>query len=140
MMTPGRSRSRSLTTQIRHAEQQVLIHQRSVVVRTTGLNRKINQQLTAPASLMLASGIGFILGEITSCCQRAKLQASGNNSVVAETSPLNTALKLLISAHSLYTALPLAWIIQSFHKSDTAGQMTQRKSRPTKASKKVPIP
>ncbi len=139
MMTPDRSRSRSLTTLIRHAEQQILIHQRSVVVRATGLNRKINQQLTAPASLMLASGIGFILGEITKC-QRQKLQASVSNSVVAETSPLNTALKLLISAHSLYTALPLAWIIQSFHKSDTAGQTLQRKSRPIKASKKAPIP
>lgn len=138
-MTPDRSRSRSLTAQIKYAEQQVLLHQRGIVVRTAGLNRKINQQLTAPASLILASGIGFILGEITRC-QRPKLQASGNNSVVAETSPLNTALKLLISAHSLYTALPLAWIIQSFHKSDTAGQAPHRKSRPIKASKKAPIP
>jgi hypothetical protein len=139
MTTDRKKRPRALTAQIEYAEQQVLLHQRGIVVRTAGLNRKINQQLTAPASLMLASGIGFILGEITKC-QRPKLPKSGNNSAVAETSPLNTALKLLISAHSLYTALPLAWIIKSLQKSDATSQTPQRKSRPIKALKKAPIP
>ena len=139
MISPDRNRPKTLTAQIRSAEQQVLIHQRSLGARTNELNRKINQQLTAPASLVLASGIGFILGEITRC-QRPKLPTSGNTSVVTETSPLNTALTLLISAHSLYRALPLAWIIQSFKKPGTTGQTPQRKSRSIKTSKKAPIP
>ena len=59
------SKSKSLTAQIREAERQILIRQQGVGLRTATLIRKIHQQMTAPSTLLLAGGIGFIIGELT---------------------------------------------------------------------------
>jgi hypothetical protein len=95
----------------------------------------VYQQMTAPATLVLAGGIGFILAEITKG-QSSKISGTADKSNASEASPLKIALKILVSVHTLYTALPLAWIIKFFHNHDatSGGQAPQRQSRPLAAS------
>jgi hypothetical protein len=118
---PSVSKPKSLTAQISDTERQVLIRQRRVDVRAVTLVRKIRQQMAAPATLLMAGGIGFIIGELT------KRQARNNHDTagkprVAGTSPLRTALNLMTSVHTLYTALPIAWMIKSFHQPGASGK------------------
>ena len=103
-----RNRRKSLTAQIAVVEKQVSSHQQAVSVRTSVLARKIRQQLTAPGSLLLAGGIGFIFGELTKSC------GPGDKSKASEASPVTTALNLVISLRTLYMALPVAWIMRTF--------------------------
>jgi hypothetical protein len=115
------SKSRSLKAEIRNAEQQIVIRQRGISVRSTTLVRKIHQQITAPATLLLAGGIGFIIGELT------RRRSSSNHGVSGKqrtkgSSPLRSALNLLTSIHTLYMALPTAWKVRFFHASTTPGR------------------
>ncbi len=113
----NRSKPKSLTAQIRDAERQVLNHQRRVSVSAATLVRKIHQQMTAPATLLLAGGIGFIIGELTKR-QPPKSPGTADKPRAAETSPLTTALNLIASIRTLYMALPIAWMMKSFHHRD----------------------
>jgi len=110
-----RNKSKSLRTQIRNVERELLNRQQMTGVRTATLVRKIQQQMTAPATLLLAGGIGFILGELTQC-QTAKSRGAADKLRTTETTPLRTGLNLITSIHALYTALPLAWMMKSFHQ------------------------
>ena len=120
-----RTKSKSLRTQIRAAERELLNRQQRVGVRTATLVRNMHQQVTAPATLLLAGGIGFILGELTQC-QTAKLRGALEEPRTSETTPLRTALNLMTLVHTLYTALPLAWMMKSFHQPDVPGQVSER--------------
>ena len=122
----------SLTTQIEDAEQQVLRHQREASICTAMLTRKIRQQMTDPATLALAGGIGFILGELTKR-QPQKLRGALNSSPAAETSPLKIALNLITSVRTLYTALPLAWMVKSYYRPGMSGQTPEPQLRPATA-------
>lgn len=135
---PNRSKPKSLTAQIRDAEREVLNRQRRVGVRSATLVRKIHQQMTAPATLLLAGGIGFILGEFTRR-QTPKSRDAADKSRAAETTtPLRTAMNLMTTVHTLYTALPLAWKIKSFTQPGVSqtgapgpgGQSTERQYQP----------
>ncbi len=110
-----RNKPRSLRTQIKAVERELLNRQQRTGVRTATLVRKIQQQMTAPATLLLAGGIGFILGEFTQR-QTAKSRGAADKLRTSETTPLRTALNLITSIHALYTALPLAWMMRSFHQ------------------------
>jgi hypothetical protein len=128
------SKSKSLTAQIREAEQQISIRQRGVRVLTTTLVRKIHQQMTSPATFLLAGGIGFILGELTKR-QTTNHRDTANKQRTSETTPLASALNLLSLVHTLYTALPVAWIIKSFQKTRTSDlQAPERQSQPVSAA------
>ncbi len=130
----NRSKSRSLTAQIREAEQQILIRQQGVGVRTATLIKKIHQEITAPSTLLLAGGIGFILGELTER-QTTNNRDTTNKQHTTETSPLSTVLNLLSLAHTLYAALPITWMIKSFHKPRAADrQAVERQSLPVSAA------
>jgi len=127
--SPSVSKPKSLAAQIRDAELQVLKRQQGVDVRTTTLVRKIHQHMTAPATLLLAGGIGFIIGELT---KRQTLNSRGtaDKPRTAETSTLTTALNLIISVRTLYMALPIAWIMKSFNQPCASGrQASKRQSR-----------
>ena len=128
------SKSRSLTAQIRAAEQQIVIRQQGVGVRTATLIKKIHQEITAPSTLLLAGGIGFIIGELTRR-QTTNIRDTANKQNTTETSPLRTALNLLTSVHTLYTALPIAWMIKSFKKPrGSSRQVPERQSQPVSAA------
>ncbi len=108
-----RNKAKSLRTQIRNVERELLNHQRRVGVRTATLIRKIQQQM---ATLLLASGMVFILGELTQR-QTTKSRGAACKLRITETTPLRTtALNLITSIYTLYTALPLAWMMKSFHQ------------------------
>lgn len=111
----SKSKSLTLTAQIRDAEREVLKHQQWISVRTATLVRKIHQQMTAPATFLLAGGIGFIIGEITKR-QTPNSSGTADKPRAAETTPLRTALNLMTSIHTLYSALPLAWLMKSFYQ------------------------
>ncbi|MCK9635391.1 MAG: hypothetical protein M0R41_03850 [Methylobacter tundripaludum] len=130
----NRSKSKSLTAQIKDAERQVLDRQQKIGIRTTILIRKIHQQMTAPATLLLAGGIGFIIGELTKP-RTSKVRGTINKLEATETTPLKIALNLVTSARTLYTALPLAWIIKSYFQPGVAGQAPEYQSHPMAASK-----
>ena len=130
---PNRSNPQSLTAQIRAAEQQVLHRQRAVGARAAALVRKLHQQMTAPATLLLAGGIGFIVGELTQHPSSA-FPGTADKPRPAETTPWRTALNLLASAHTLYTALPLAWLMKSSRPPGASRPAPQRRDRPVAAS------
>ncbi|WP_262966317.1 hypothetical protein [Methylobacter psychrophilus] len=116
MMKTCLSKSKSLEAQIKDMEQLALIRQRKVSVRSTTLLRKIHQQMTTPTTLLLAGGIGFIIGELTKRRVPDNL-SNTDKSITTDTLPLTTALNLIASAHTLYMALPIAWIMKTFEQS-----------------------
>ncbi|MDP1771018.1 MAG: hypothetical protein Q8L15_01945 [Methylobacter sp.] len=105
---------KSLTAQINAAERQVSNRQQEVGIRTDILVRKIHQQMTAPATLLLVTGIGFIIGELTKCQTSKKRPGTVDKPQATENSPLRIALNLITSARTLYTALPLVWMVKSY--------------------------
>jgi len=117
---------KSLTAQINAAERQVLNRQQEVGIRTTTLVRKIHQQMTAPATLLLAGGIGFIIGELTKRQTSKKRPGTVDKPQATESSPLRIALNLITSARTLYTALPLVWMMKSYRQPDASGQTPAR--------------
>jgi hypothetical protein len=128
------SKSRSLTAQIRAVEQQIVIRQQGVGVRTATLIKKIHQEITAPSTLLLAGGIGFIIGELTRR-QTTNIRDTANQQNTTETSPLRTALNLITSVHTLYMALPIAWKVKFFGKPGTSSrQVSQQQAQPVSAA------
>jgi hypothetical protein len=113
-----RSKSKFLAAQIRDAERQILMRHDKIDAYTTVLVDHLHQQMTAPTTLWLAGGFGFILGELTRR-QTKKIAGTASKPPRAPTSPVITALKLLTSIQTLYTALPIAWVLRIFHKSRT---------------------
>ena len=59
-----------------------------------GLVRNMHQKVIAPAPLLLAGGIGFILGELTQR-QTAKSRGAADKLGTTETTHLRTALNLM---------------------------------------------
>ncbi|EGW21818.1 hypothetical protein [Methylobacter tundripaludum] len=121
---------KSLTAQINAAERQVLNRQQEVGIRTTTLVRKIHQQMIAPATLLLAGGIGFIIGELTKRQTSKKRPGTVDKPQATESSPLRIALNLITSARTLYTALPLVWMMKSYRQPDASGQTPAPYSQP----------
>jgi hypothetical protein len=121
---------KSLAAQIRNAERQVLKRQQEVSARASTLIQKIRQQMTAPATLLLAGGIGFIIGELTKR-QTPDNRGTTGKSRAAETSPLTTALNLITSVRTLYMTLPIAWIMKSFNQPGAScSRAPKRQSQP----------
>jgi hypothetical protein len=112
---------KSLLVQIKAAEQQVINRQRVIGYTTAILTRKLQRQMTTPTSLILASGIGFLLGEITKG-RSTKPHGAANKTTPVEPSPLSVALKLVTSIQTLYTALPIVWIMKTFYQPITSQQ------------------
>lgn len=114
-----------LEDEIKDAESQVLTRQQIIDRRTTLLVRKIYQEMTEPASLLLAGGIGFVISEVTKR-RPVKVRDTAGKAGATEASPLNVAMNLLTSARTLYTALPIAWIVKSGYRP----RASARKAKP----------
>ena len=120
------NKAQVLTDQIKNAEWLVLTRQQVIDFRTSVLVRKLCRQMTEPSSLLLAGGIGFIMGEITKR-QPAKARGAAAKVGSSEISPLKVALNLLTSVRTLYTALPIAWIMKSRYKPGASAPTSQQK-------------
>lgn len=101
--TRNRINPTSLSNQIKDAEQRVLNRQRRIDAGTATLIRKIQQRMIAPTTFLLAAGVGFLLGEITKR-EPSKTRFTNDQPHTVETSPLKTALSLVTSIQTLYTA------------------------------------
>lgn len=120
----------SLSAQIKDAEQHVLNRKQRISVGTAKLVRKMQQQMIAPTSFIFAAGIGFLLGEITKR-EPSKTHATTNQLHTVETSPLKTALSLVTSIQTLYTALPIAWMINTINRRGTSDQAPEQPAHRT---------
>ncbi len=120
-----KNNSKSLSLQIKAAEQQVLNRQRNIGITLSMITSKLQQQMTTPVSLLLASGIGFMLGEITKN-RSPKGQNITSKTMPVEPSPLSIALKLVTSIQTLYTALPVVWIMKTFYQPTSSKQSAKR--------------
>jgi hypothetical protein len=128
------SKSKLLTAQIRDAERQVSIRQREVGVRADKLVQKVYQRMTAPATLLMACGSGFVFGELTKR-QTTQFRGTADTSGTVATTPLKTTLNLITSARTLYTAvLPLAWMMKSFQQRGASNQAQERRCHPVAAA------
>ncbi|HEY8219136.1 MAG TPA: hypothetical protein VIF86_03465 [Methylobacter sp.] len=126
----NQNHSKFLEDQIKDAEWQVVKHHQAVDYRTDMLVRKIYRQLTDPGSLLLAGGVGFIIGEITKRQPSSPRDtAEKTHTTRTEANPLKVALNLFTSAQTIYTALPLAWMMKSRHRPGTSTQATRPKPR-----------
>ncbi|CAE6512225.1 conserved hypothetical protein [Nitrosomonas nitrosa] len=103
----SRIKLKTLPVQIKEAELQILVHQRKVITCTNTLLENIQQQMTTPSSLLIASGIGFILSELTKI-KPAESDRETQQPIAVETTdiagPLMSTLKLLTSINAIYTA------------------------------------
>jgi hypothetical protein len=125
---PSPSKSSSLAAQIRDAEQKILIRHRGVGVRATTLIKKIHHEMTAPSTLLMAGGFGFIVGELTKCQTTNSPDATNKQSTV-QISPVKAALNLITLVHSLYIALPLSWKSRLFHQLSASGRQNARTAK-----------
>ena len=108
-----RNHFRSLASQINSTERAIKHRQHGVANRMITLSRTVHQALIAPGTVLLAGGVGFITGELTAC-------PSNKLSTQNSQSPLSVALQLVISAHSLYAALPIPLIMKYWSAGDRA--------------------
>jgi len=112
--------SGTLADQISEAERQIKDRQQRVHICTNRLVNDLHQQMTSPATLLLAGGIGFIVGELTSRKHKPKNggQPSQLNTATisqGDFSPLRKAVNFLALAHTLFQALPLVFIMNTFY-------------------------
>lgn len=61
---PAKPDHRSLATRIADTEQRILERRRTASARQVYLEQRIRRQLTSPTVLLLAGGIGFVVGEL----------------------------------------------------------------------------
>ncbi|QSA97745.1 hypothetical protein [Methylococcus sp. EFPC2] len=124
----NRSKSKFLTAQIRDAERQVMYRRQAVGDRYATLVQTTHQQMTAPASLLLAAGIGFIIGELTRR-QSTSLRIAADKAPATETTPLTSALNLFTTVRTLYMALPLAWLMKLLRSLGAPGPAPEPQSK-----------
>lgn len=122
----------SLDAQIGHAERQLAERRRCVKTDGAALLTSLHQQMTAPASLLLAGGIGFVAGELSHCPAPPRSAPSPGRAGESQSptrTTLSAALSLLLSAHTLYKALPIAWLAKRLRRSPPRTSATLRKIR-----------
>ena len=100
-------RTAALAVQISEAERRLRNRRRLVRVRGAALGRTLHQRMMAPAMLLWAGGLGFLVGELT---RRPTPQSRGmDRSPDSGYSFFETVLnfiQLVTWARTLFTALP----------------------------------
>lgn len=117
-MTSGKNNNRKeslsvLNTQIKEAERQIMDRQHRVQVRTDALVRDLRYEATLPTTLLLASEVGFIVGELTKPSLKKERQTAKQAYARsgADAAPLKKAVNFMSQAQKLYQTLPLVWIL-----------------------------
>jgi hypothetical protein len=104
--------------------------------RMAALIRKLHQRMTTPTTLLLAGGIGFVLGELTQRRVSNSPGASSGKPKATGTPALMNVLSLIASARALYTALPVAWMIKSFKRRAKSRETPERQIQPVLSGKR----
>lgn len=107
---PAENNFKSLSAQIREAEMQVLERQRTVIDCAGMLMQKTQQRMIAPSNLLLAGGIGFIIGELMKLrSSHSPSHAHAKDSAGTAGTPITgivlDALNMVNTISSLYTAV-----------------------------------
>ncbi len=131
-----RSKAKSLEAQIRAVERQVQSRRRGIDDRMTTLIRKLHQGMTAPTTLLLATGLGFVLGKLTQRRVSNSPGASSGKPKATGTPALMNVLSLIASARALYTALPVAWMIKSLKRRVKSRETPERQIQPVLSGKR----
>lgn len=130
----NRNKSKSLTAQIRAAELRIVLREQRLGASAVTLINKIHQELTAPSTLLLAVGIGFIVGELSRRQTTNNRGETAGKQRTTGTAPLKAALNLITSVRTLYKAMPIAWKIRFFGKPGRSSrQASERQARPVAA-------
>jgi hypothetical protein len=115
-----RHKPASLIVQITQAELRVLHHRQLVGVCASKLGQDLREQLTSPAMLLLAGGLGFVAGHMTR--HQASTPSNAEHPRAAHTQLLAKALKLIAFARTLSRIFPSAameFSVQSESSSQT---------------------
>ena len=100
-------RTAALAVQISEAERRLRNRRRLVQIRGAALRQMLHQRMTSPTMLLLAGGLGFLMGELT---RRPTPQSRGTDRSPDSGYPFfETVLnfiKLATWARALFAALP----------------------------------
>lgn len=131
--------SGTLAAQIEETERQLMIRQRRAHIHADTLFRDLQKEMTSPTTLVVASEVGFILGELTRRPSESERKTANRESDHAsradKASPLKEALDLGSLLAAIYQAVPLAWIVDTFHPQETrtkAGSAAGVKAPPSR--------
>jgi hypothetical protein len=112
----GNGSSGTLAAQIEETERQLEERRHDVQVHADTFIRDLQREMSSPTTLLLASEFGFIVGELTKRTSKKERRNDGGGIVHAdEVSPLKEALDIGSFLAAVYQAVPLAWIIDTFH-------------------------
>ena len=109
-----RHKPASLAVQVMHAERQVLDRRRLVNVRTALLGHAIRRQMTSPAMLLCAGGLGFLAGQFTR--RRASKPGNTRRPSGFYKNVLGRALKLVALVRTLSSLL--SQVASRLHRQD----------------------
>jgi len=112
-MFPNKPKPNSLNGQIRDAERRWARCRQGVDNSGSRLFKHLGRRITAPDSLLLAGGVGFLFGEFS---KRQTVHAcrQQDDSTIAETTAWSITLNFISVLDKLYTALPLILIVKSW--------------------------
>ncbi len=91
----------SLSAQIKEAELQVLERQQRVARCADTLVHKAQQHMIAPSNLLLAGGIGFVIGELT---KRKSFDSKRSPESVSSATTVNTS-EILLNALDFFSTI-----------------------------------
>lgn len=120
---PNTEKHKLLATQIRVTEQQIIDRQQRVDIRMAHLVNNLHQQMAAPATLVLAGGAGFILGELTyrpPKIKRRSTQPTAAANPDADSTLLKKAVNFMSLAQGVYQLLPLVLIMDTFYPKEVS--------------------
>jgi hypothetical protein len=115
----GNGDSGTLAAQIEETERQLVERRHDAQVHADTFIRDLRREMTSPTTLLLASELGFIVGELTKRPSKKERQAAQKDtdgvSTADDISPLKEVMDIGSLVAALYQAVPLAWIIETFH-------------------------
>lgn len=123
----------SLAEQIEATEQRLLHRQQMLGIRRTLLTEGFRQQMTSPMALLIAGGIGFVVGDLTR--RKGEDSVTGNGNVPA-TSPLTEVVDNVVGWVRPIFVAEMAKVMQSFstaasnHLSDQIYQFGSKFTNP----------
>ncbi len=94
--------SKSLHAEILNAQLQLQMQDKLLSERYVALTDNVPQYLSSSSSLLLAGGVGFILGELSPTVEE---RFAVNNTQAQQASPLLKALDLINFLNSVYAAI-----------------------------------
>lgn len=101
-----RDKPASLSIQVMHAERQVLDRRRLVIVRASALGVALRSQMSSPAMLLWAGGLGFAAAEFTR--RQASLSGDAKRPRSSWNKLFGKAIKFIALVRTLSRFLPSA--------------------------------